>query len=101
MKNLLYLLVFCMLFSVNQAKAGIIATDTSEPLLITNMQTENLQELKSGEGRIIHVFGLVDTGFASVQDIAGWYNINRIHHVDVRKTIILGCGVTKVIVYGE
>lgn len=94
-------LAFVGLFAVCQANAGIIATDTSEPLLVTDMPTKEITDLKCGEGRIVHIFGLVDSGYASIQEIAKFNDIHRIHHVDVHKTLILGCGVTKYRVWGE
>lgn len=101
MKKVLCLLGLFLAFSVNQANAGILVNDTIEPLLVTNMNTTDVTDLKYGEGRIVHVFGLVSSGFAGIQDIAKFNNITQIHHVDVRKKIILGCGVTTVQVFGE
>ena len=101
MKKFLLLLAFCTLFSVNQAKAGFIWEDTVLPVIATNMETENVKNLKCGECQVFRLMGLIDTGHAGIQEAAKRAKITKIHHVDVATKAFLGIGMTTVKVYGE
>ena len=101
MKKFLCLIAMCLLFNVEQAKAGVILTDTLEPLLISGANVENIGDLKCGTESIRHILGLFTTGYAGIYDIAVRNGINKIHHVDVRKKLFLGIGTVTIRVYGE
>lgn len=101
MKKILLLLAVLTVFCVNQAKAGVIYNNTVTPLLATNMDVDNVKNLKCGKVQIFHCFGLVDTGYAGIQNAAIRGKISKIHHVDVRTKTVLGIGMTTVEVYGE
>ena len=101
MKKVLLFVAFCILLSANQAKAGILWEDTVTPIIATNMETENIKDLKCGECQIFHCLGLIDTGHAGIQEAAKRGKINKIHHVDVANKLFLGIGMTTVRVYGE
>ena len=101
MKKFLCLLVICLFFNIEQAKAGIILTDTLEPLLISGIEVKDIGSLKCGTESITHIFGLYSTGYAGIYDIAVRNGIKRIHHVDIRKKLFLGIGSVTIRVYGE
>lgn len=101
MKKLLCLLAICLFLNVGQAKAGVLLTDTLEPLLISNSTVEDFSKLKSGSESIVHILGLYTSGFAGIYTIAANNGIHKIHYVDIKKRIFLGIGTTTVIVYGE
>lgn len=101
MKKALLLFAFCILLGTNQANAGFLYQDTITPIIATNMETENIKELKCGECQIFHCMGIIDTGHAGIQEAARRGKINKIHHVDVATKTFLGIGMTTVKVYGE
>jgi hypothetical protein len=101
MKRILFLFAFLIVFSINQAQAGIIYNNTVTPIIATNMEVDNVKNLKCGKVQIFHCLGLVDTGYAGIQNAAIRGKISKIHHVDVRTRTILGIGMTTVEVYGE
>lgn len=100
MKKLLFLLAFCMLFSINQAKAGSLYIDTITPLIATGMATDDVRNLKCGKAQITHNW-LMSTGHAGIQNACRRSGITKIHHVDIKRRAFLGIGVTTVFVYGE
>lgn len=100
MKKLLCLLAFCMLFSVNQAKAGWIYNDTITPLIATDMKTDDVKNLKCGKAQISHNW-LMSTGHAGIQNACKRAGITQIHHVDMKHKSFLGIGMTTIMVYGE
>lgn len=101
MKKILLLIGFLLCFIPAQAKAGVILTDTLEPLLISGVEVENIGNLKCGTESITQIFGLFSIGYAGIYDIAVRNGINKVHHVDVRKKLFLGIGSVTVRVYGE
>lgn len=101
MKKFLCVLALCLFFNAGQAQAGVILTDTLEPLLISGVEVKNVGDLKCGTESIRHILGLFTTGYAGIYDIAVRNGINKIHHVDVRKKLFLGIGTVTVRVYGE
>lgn len=101
MKRILFLFAFLIVFNINQAQAGIIYNNTITPIIATNMEVDNVKNLKCGKCQIFHCLGLVDTGYAGIQNAAIRGKISKIHHVDVRTRTILGIGMTTVEVYGE
>ena len=101
MKKILFLISFITFLSIGQAKAGVILTDTLEPLLISGAKVKSIADLKCGTESIFHFLGIYTTGYAGVYEIAVRNGINQIHHVDVRKKMFLGIGTTKIMVYGE
>ena len=102
MKKGFFALAICILVSnFNQAKAGFIYEDTIYPILATNMETDNIKTLKKGECQIFHCWGIIDTGYAGIQNAATRAGITKIHHVDIKNKLILGIGMTTVQVYGE
>ncbi len=100
-KITLLLLFFIIMLSINKAQAGIIYNNTVTPIIATNMDVDNVKNLKCGKCQIFHCFGLVDTGFAGIQQAAIRGKISKIHHVDIRTKTILGIGMSTVEVYGE
>ncbi len=101
MKKILFLIVFVGLFSINQVQAGFLYHDTITPIIATNMEVDNVKNLKCGRCQIFHCFGIVDTGHAGIQNAAIRGKISKIHHVDVKTKMVLGIGTTTVEVYGE
>lgn len=101
MKKIFILCVLCLIINSNPANAGIFYQDTITPMLATNMEVDNVKNLKYGKCQIFHCFGLVDTGHAGIQNAAKRGKITKIHHVDVHTKMILGIGKTTVEVYGE
>ena len=102
MKKVLVLfgLAMCLLWA-HPAHAGFIYNNTTTPLLVTDMQTDNIKNLKVGEAQIFHCLGIIDTGNAGIQKAAIRGGITRIHHVEAQTHTILSIGFTTVKVYGE
>lgn len=101
MKKFLALMALCLFFNVAQVQAGVILTDTLEPLLISGVEVESIENLKCGTESITQIFGLFSTGYAGIYDIAVHNGIKKVHHVDVRKKLFLGIGSITIRVYGE
>lgn len=101
MRKFLICLVALLIFSCNQANAGILYSDVIVPVIATDMETTNIKELKCGEAQISHILGLFDAGHAGIQDACRRAGITRIHHVDRKTRTFLGFGMTTIYVYGE
>lgn len=96
--------VFCILalaMCVIPVQAGFIYEDTAYPVLATNMQVDNIKNLKVGECQVFHCMGIIDTGHAGIQEAARRGKITQIHHVDISHKMVLGIGMSTVRVYGE
>lgn len=81
--------------------SGILYTDTIVPIIGTNMQTDNIKNLKKGEAQVFSCLGIIETGHAGIQNAAKRAGITQIHHVDVKTKMFLGIGMITVQVYGE
>lgn len=101
MKKILCLVILCLLFGINQVQAGILYSDVIAPIIATNMETDNVKNLKCGKAQISHILGLIDTGHAGIQDACRRGGITKIHHVDRKTRTVLGFGMTTIYVYGE
>lgn len=101
MKKFLCFLALYLFLNAGQVQAGVILTDTLEPLLISGVEVENIENLKCGSESITQIFGLFSTGYAGIYNIAVRNGIKKVHHVDIRKKLFLGVGSITVRVYGE
>lgn len=97
----LALMTLLVVVCCNTSQAGVIYNNTTAPLLVTDMQVDNLKNLKVGEAQIFHCLGIIDTGNAGIQKAAIRGGITRIHHVEAQTHTILSIGFTTVKVYGE
>lgn len=100
-KGLSFIVLAIFLLAAHPANAGFIYNNTTTPLLVTDMQTDNIKNLKVGEAQIFHCLGIIDTGNAGIQKAAIRGGITRIHHVEVQTKTILSIGMSTVRVYGE
>lgn len=100
-KGLSFIVIAIFLLAAHPANAGFIYNNTTTPLLVTDMQTDNIKNLKVGEAQIYNCLGIINTGNAGIQKAAIRGEITRIHHVDVQVHTVLGIGYTTVRVYGE
>jgi hypothetical protein len=99
MKKILCLLALSLFLNVGQAQA-FIYIDTIEPLIATNMDVDNVKNLKCGQCQISRSW-FIRTGHAGIQQAAIRGGITKIHHVDVKRRGFLGFGMTTIQVYGE
>ncbi len=77
---------------------GVLYTGVSEGQIATS----NALGSKVGTSSSIGVLGLISAGDASIQTAAHSAGINKISHVDVKKTSVLGLFASyKTLVYGE
>ena len=54
MKKIFILCVLCLIINSNPANAGIFYQDTITPMLATNMEVDNVKNLKCGKCQIFH-----------------------------------------------
>lgn len=101
MKKMLFLAILGLLLFSNKVQAGFLYQDTTVPIIATNMETNDVKNLKCGKCQIFHCLGIIDTGHAGIQKAAIRGKITKIHHVDVHTKMVLGIGMTTVEVYGE
>lgn len=102
MKKMLCVLgVLGLLSTVSANAAGFLYTDTIVPIIGTNLETDNIKNLKIGEAQVMNIWGIIETGHAGIQNAAKRAGITKIHHVDVHTKMILGVGIITVQVYGE
>lgn len=81
--------------------SGFIFTNVSYPMAELD-QTNEAQSSKTGTANAFSLFGLLAIGDASLAAAQKDGNIQKIHHVDIRATSVLGIFANyQIIVYGE
>lgn len=100
MKKIL-LLALCLFCTLPTFAIGIIYQDTIQPVIATDMKTNDIKHLKCGECQVFNCMGLIETGHAGIQKAAVRAGITQIHHVDFKIKRILFWSMGTVQVYGE
>ena len=82
----------------SQTGSGVWYTNTTDPVTATS----NTVGKKVGTSKATNILGIIVTGDSGINEAARNGGIQKISHVDVKKTCILGIfGTTETIVYGE